>query len=475
MAQSPAGHSQQSPGVHPQRLSGEQSRGPFGGQPQRPAQRGDDYGARRAGTSSDLRTRNLAALARAVHNGGGGRTRAELTRNLGLARGTAAVLAAELAARELIQEQPGQGGTRGLPTGIAGRHPRGPVAIAVDLRDESWVIAAGELGGGLAVLDERAHQARPAGRVLEALADMIAARTTAAGIARRVIGVAVALPATIGNGRILQAVHLGWPQLDVAGALRAALDVESGGATPAASTGTAAENAAREIAAIDSDLPGSGLFAAGNDATLAGLAEARRGRLRGASAGLHLHASLGIGGVLITGGRLVTGALGAVGEFGHMPLASTDLACPCGSRGCWDLEVGANALLRHAGMQAPPGTRIAAAEQIIYRAEDGDPVCTRAVGSCAAALGRGAAALVNAHDPEIVTLSGLAIALANAAPTVLHDAYLAGLMQFRQADPPPLRTSELAVPGPLIGAAELLFDEFLTTDGLDWWEQRSRG
>jgi predicted NBD/HSP70 family sugar kinase len=418
--------------------------------------------------------RNLAALARAVHDGAGRNTRAELTRGLGLARGTAAVLAAELAARELVSEHTRQSGRRGRPTGIIGPHPRGPVAIAVDLRDESWTIAAGELGGGLAVLDERAHQARPADRVLTALAGMIAARTEAAGIARRVIGVAVALPATISRGRIVQAVHLGWPQLDLAGALRATLGVgfESGSATPG--IGATSRNAGGEIAAGGGQLPAGGRYIAGNDATLAGLAEARRGRLREVGAGLHLHASLGIGGVLIMGGQPVTGALGTAGEFGHMPLASGDLACPCGSRGCWELEVGANALLRHANIQVAPGARIGAAEQVIRRALDGDPVCTRAAGSCAAALGRGAAALVNAHDPQIVTLSGLAIALMNAAPAVLRDAYLTGLMRFRRADPPPLGTSELAVPGSLIGAAELLFDEFLTTDGLAWWEHRSR-
>ncbi len=430
-------------------------------------QRGGEWSAQRAGTSSDLRVRNLVALLRAVHDAGGARTRAELTRDLGLARGTATVLIADLAVRELIQEQPGPSGRRGRPTGIPGRHPNGPVAIAVDLRDESWAIAAAELGGSMVVLDERAHQARPASRVLKALADAIAARTRAAGLARRVTGVAVAMPATIGRGRIVQAVHLDWPQVDVAGTLRRALDVSFTGARNASPAGTAA--------ARGSELPGRGYYGAGNDATLAGLAEARRGRLRGAATGLHLHVSLGVGGVLIVGGRPVTGALGAAGEFGHMPLTSSDVPCQCGSYGCWDLEVGANALLRHAGVPIPPGARMAAARQVVHDAVSGEPACTQSVQACAAALGKGAAALVNAHDPEIITLSGLAIAIHGAAPTALHDAYLAGLMRFRRAAPPPLLPSALAAPGPLVGAAELLFDKFLTTDGLQWWEQRGQG
>ena len=416
--------------------------GPHG----QPVRRDGDVGIRRAGTSSDLRMRNLAAVARAVHLGGGRRTRADLTRSLGLARGTAAVLAAELAGRELILEQPGPAGARGRPTGVVGPHPRGPVAMAVDLRDESWAIGAAQLGGELSVLDERRHQVRPASRVLKALAGAAATHIQVAGVEGRVIGLAVAMPATTGGGRILQAVHLGWPHLDVAGALGAALD----------DVGQAA-------------LLGGGDAAVRNDATLAGLAEARRGLLREVGSGLHLHVSLGIGGVLIARGRPVTGVLGAAGEFGHMPLSGGDLPCGCGSRGCWDTEVGANALLRHDGTRIPQGERVAAAGRVIRRAEDGDPQAVQAASACAAALGRGAAALVNALDPQIVTLSGLGAALANTVPGALRDAYLAGLMRFRRADPPPLRASTLTLPGPLAGAAELVWDEFLTPQGLGRW------
>ena len=54
-----------------------------------------DEGA--ATTSAELRAHNLARLLRAVHDGGGQLTRAQLTRQLSLARGTATVLVRELA------------------------------------------------------------------------------------------------------------------------------------------------------------------------------------------------------------------------------------------------------------------------------------------------------------------------------------------------------------------------------------------
>ena len=57
-----------------------------------------------ATTSAELRAHNLARLLRAVHEGGGRLTRAELTRQLSLARGTATVLVRDLAGRQLIEE-----------------------------------------------------------------------------------------------------------------------------------------------------------------------------------------------------------------------------------------------------------------------------------------------------------------------------------------------------------------------------------
>ena len=195
---------------------------------------------------------------------------------------------------------------------------------------------------------------------------------------------------------------------------------------------------------------------AGNDATLAGLAEARRGVLRGVPVALHLHVATGIGGVLLTGGKPVAGAHDAAGEFGHMPLTGGADLCRCGASGCWELDAGARGLLRAAGL------------------DQGDPAAIIASDAAAAArvataLGRGIGALVNAHDPETVAVSGLAASLLAAAPDAVHQAYLAALMRFRRASPPALLASSLGDLGTLTGAAELVFDGFLTARGLTAW------
>lgn len=377
----------------------------------------NDHGA--ATTSAELRAHNLARLLRAVHEGAGQHTRAELTRQLGLARGTATVLVRELAGRRLIEERPGTAltATRGRPTGVPGAHPDGPVALAADLRDESFTIAAFELTGRGTVLD-----AGVPGSVTDLAARL---RVHRAALASRLVGVGVAVPSPVADGKMLLA-----DGPDIA-------DI------------------------LDTKY-------VGNDATLAGLAEARRGVLRGVQVALHLHVATGIGGVLLTGGQPVAGAHGSAGEFGHMPLTGGNEPCRCGASGCWELDAGGLGLLRATGLDHGTGL-----DRTDVAAVVADPRYGSAVARCATALGRGIGALVNAHDPETVAVSGLAASLLAAAPDAVHEAYLAALMRFRRASPPALLPSSLGDLGTLTGAAELVFDGFLTARGLTAWSTQA--
>ena len=118
-------------------------------------------------------------------------------------------------------------------------------------------------------------------------------------------------------------------------------------------------------ATLDTPAAGTAVpILAGNDARLAGLAEARRGGLRDLPVALHLHLATGVGGVLLSGGLPLTGAHGAAGEFGHMPLTGGTESCRCGSVGCWELDVGSHGLLRRAG-RTEEGDRIDLALDVI--------------------------------------------------------------------------------------------------------------
>ena len=404
-----------------------------------------EHGA--ATTSAELRAHNLARLLRAVHGGGGQLTRAELTRQLGLARGTATVLVRDLAGRQLIEELASPAGvpaglkvprTRGRPTGVPSAHPQGPVALAVDLRDDSYTMAAFELTGRCTVLDRQEREAVSGTEMLAEVAARLKIRRRQFG--DRVVGIGVAVPSPLSAGQMVQPTLPDWQDVDVAGVLGGGAEEDEGCLGP---------------------------VLAGNDATLAGLAEARRGVLRGVSVALHLHVATGIGGVLLAGGQPVTGAHGSAGEFGHMPLTGGSEPCRCGSVGCWELDAGARGLLRAAG-QPEEGDRMVRAEQIIAAAA-ADPGYGQALTRAAEALGRGIGALVNAQDPEAVGLSGLAAEVYEAAPDAVLAGYLATLMRFRRSGPPALLPSRLGDLGALTGASELVFDAFLTPRGLGTW------
>jgi predicted NBD/HSP70 family sugar kinase len=401
-----------------------------------------DEGA--ATTSAELRAHNLARLLRAVHDGGGRLTRAELTRRLSLARGTATVLVRDLAGRQLIEELSSPAGgpdgrkvprTRGRPTGVPSAHPLGPVALAVDLRDDSFTTAAFELTGRCTVLDRQEREAVSGSGMLADAAARLEIRRRQFG--DRVVGIGVAVPSPVSAGQMVQPTLPDWQDVDVADAL-----------------GHGADDYA-------------GPVLAGNDATLAGLAEARRGVLRGVTVALHLHVATGIGGVLLANGQPVTGAHGSAGEFGHMPLTGGSEPCRCGSVGCWELDAGARGLLRAVG-QPEEGDRMVRAEQVIAAAAT-DPGSGQALARAAEALGRGIGALVNAQDPEAVGLSGLAAEMYQAAPDAVQAGYLATLMRFRRPGPPALLPSTLGEFGALTGASELVFDAFLTPRGLGAW------
>ncbi|MDQ2066534.1 ROK family protein [Xinfangfangia sp. CPCC 101601] len=109
------------------------------------------------------------------------------------------------------------------------------------------------------------------------------------------------------------------------------------------------------IAAIDGLALGPTLRAATglpvlvlNDADCFALAEAWRGAGRGHDNVFGVILGTGVGGGLVIGGRLVHGAGGYAGEWGHGPVIHGEYAmrCGCGQKGCIDMIGGARGLER---------------------------------------------------------------------------------------------------------------------------------
>jgi predicted NBD/HSP70 family sugar kinase len=393
--------------------------------------------------AGDLHLQGQLLVLRAVH-AGRVTTRADLSRELLMSRGSTAEITARLRdSRLLLEEAAPHSGQRGRPTSRLLAHPEGPLVCAVVLEHETWTMMVVELGGTVVESDGGRHAGLTAQAALEEL------RSRITQVRRRwpsrVRAVSLALPGTVSGDRLLQASNLGWRDVDVSAALLGP----------------------GEPAGEDGEDP---VLLVGNDATLAGLAESRRGAAAGTQVSLHLHIDIGVGGILVVSGQPVTGASGAGGEFGHLPFGDLSRRCLCGARGCWEDEVDARALARLAGHPGPADLR--SAEAIVARAVLGDPDAAEAVESVARSFGRGTGGLVNALDPEIVTVSGLAEGLLAAAPATFDEAYTEALMRFRRSRPPEVRVSTLGRQGSLIGASEVAFDRILSELGLASWRSR---
>jgi predicted NBD/HSP70 family sugar kinase len=85
------------------------------------------------------------------------------------------------------------------------------------------------------------------------------------------------------------------------------------------------------------------------------------------------------------------------------------------------------------------------------------------------ALGSGIAGLVNAHDPDVITIGGLTIPLRAAAEHTFKEAYEGGLMTFHRGSPPPVLPATHQPDGPLRGAAALALDQLTTEPAIAAW------
>ncbi|WP_137144488.1 ROK family transcriptional regulator [Mycolicibacterium sp. CR10] len=376
-----------------------------------------------------------AAQLMAVIRAEPGITRAAAAQRLGIGTGGATDLVARLRRIRLLDESPAPAQGRGRPTTLLGPHPDGPVVLAAELRAGDWRLAEAAVDGAPRVVAERNHRRISSARLLSELGEAITDAHRSRGGRVRAVGMSVA--GTVSDSRLVQFTTRGWRDTDLSG--------------------------------LTSGLPGVPLLL-GNDATLAGLAEARSGAAREAGTVLHLIIAVGLGGTLVVNGEPVSGAHGAAGEYGHVPFGNPALECPCGAMGCWDLDIDGRALARHLG-DSTPADPVGYARELLDR-RPVDPATRAAFDAVASALGRGVGGLVNLHDPDIVTLGGLAAPLRAAAPAAFDEAYRSGLMAFRKSSAPPVRDGVHGDDAPLVGAAALALDHVISEAAIADWAQR---
>jgi predicted NBD/HSP70 family sugar kinase len=379
------------------------------------------------GSQEEIRRQNLGAVLRYVHVHGP-TSRAGLTSRLGLNRSTIGALAADLAAAGLVTEEaeaPTAARRAGRPSLVV--RPRSGRVYTYALSIEADRLRCARIGLGGRILDLREAR-RPAGMpVLGAVAPL-------AGMVREMAG-AVAADALLIGG----AVAVADTTRDSEGRIR---------------IGAADEKLGDVLRA---EFPAGPAFVTGDMADIAALAEHIRGVAAGVDDLIYLHGDLGVSAGIITGGRLVSGHRGQGGKVGHMVVNPDGSRCGCGSRGCWETEIGETALLRHAGRE--PGDRSAVLD-VLRAAAGGEPAARSAVHRVADWLGFGVANLVNVVNPDLVVFGGSLREVYAAGAGAVRDR-LDGMALPASREHVQLRAATLGRDAALIGAAELAFERLL--------------
>lgn len=150
-----------------------------------------------------------------------------------------------------------------------------------------------------------------------------------------------------------------------------------------------------------------------NDAKAACLGEFQFGASRGCQNMVLLTLGTGVGGGVITGGKLVTGMDNAATELGHVKVEYHDpVLCSCGTRGCIEAYVGMKGIARIAGaaLAARPVTTLTpdklATKDISLAASAGDETAKQILITVGRYLGRGIAHFIDIFNPEKVVLAG---------------------------------------------------------------------
>jgi glucokinase len=207
-----------------------------------------------------------------------------------------------------------------------------------------------------------------------------------------------------------------------------------------------------------------------NDVNAATLGEWRYGSGRGVDDLAVLFVGTGVGGGVITGGKLLSGCSNSGGELGHITIVYDGRKCHCPNRGCLEAYVGGWAIAERAqqAVRTAPkeGQRLVSlaggAEKVtaatVSRAyREGDLLARRLVEDTGRYLAAGVVSIVNVFNPCVMVLGGGVIEgipeliqiVKDVVPTLALEASVEGLKIVKAA---------LGADAGVIGAAALAQD-----------------
>ena len=376
-------------------------------------------------TQDEVRRSNLSLVLTLLHRRGA-QSRSQIVATTGLNRSTVGDLVSELVDLGLARESAGVSGGVGRPSLRVEPVAEAATVLALDMRVERTVAAVVGLGGTVFSRREQRH-AGASERDLLAQVCEISRQVIAEGPGLTTwVGTGIGVPGVVRthDGLVRFAPNLGWVDVPLGDLVEESFGSSFGGARP---------------------------VAVRNDSDLGVLAEQMRGAAADADNVIYLSGDVGIGGGLLIDGRPLVGAGGYGGEVGHMRVNPAGQVCRCGAVGCWETEIGQDAIVRASGASD--------IDEALARAAAGDERASSALVEVARWLGVGLASLVNIANPEVIVLGGHLGAIYDAQPEVIERFVDGALPAPREQAR--IMCAALGAEGTLIGASELAFNGLL--------------
>ncbi|HEY8201354.1 MAG TPA: ROK family protein [Actinomycetota bacterium] len=205
-----------------------------------------------------------------------------------------------------------------------------------------------------------------------------------------------------------------------------------------------------------------------NDANAACWGERTFGAGRGCDEMVMVTVGTGVGGGIVTGGRLLRGLHGYGGEIGHMTIVDGGPLCACGQHGCVEALASGSAIARMAReavgraedsiileLAGDNPSRITGA-LVTEAARADDELAIEVLARAGRALGTCFANLTNLLDPEIIVVGGGA---AEAGWFLTEPARLELVRRVAdRREPPELAMARLGSDAGMVGAASLALE-----------------
>ncbi|WP_037908465.1 ROK family transcriptional regulator [Actinacidiphila yeochonensis] len=393
-------------------------------------------------TVRDLRRGNRASLLRHLYFEGP-LSRQELGRDTGLSAGSISNVVGELLADGMVEEAGAVESDGGRPRTLLQVAPGYGYVVGVDVgetraRVELFDLALTERAADDLPLSDGGHDVdHVVGLVLDGIRTVV----REAGVDdREVLGVGIGVPGIVeqgdavpgeGVGIVVHGQTIGWDAVPLGRLLR----------------------------------EGTGLpLFIDNGAKTLGQAEMWFGGGRGADSVVIALIGSGVGACVVADGKPYHGATSSAGEWGHTTLRVGGRTCRCGSRGCLEAYVGAEALLGR-WQPAPEGASEEAGLAAMLAAADHDEQAAALLTEAAEYLGAGIADLVNLFNPERIVIGGWAgLLLGPRLLPAVREAAAAYALRHPSAQTS-IELGRLGADAVTVGAATLPLARFLDTGG----------